>query len=101
MMTTWYSISVADSDAAKDIMQRVMNAFLPKYVGAGRPVDMGVFYSVNSDTKETTIYFTPKASSLAMQFGATSCDSDFVDMDLSLLVGDQSSIEHLFPDAVN
>lgn len=95
----WYAIEIAGAEQAKDIMKRIMDAFMPKYVGSGRPLGMAVFYSYNSDTEITTIYFAPKASSLAMQFGASLFDGDFVDMDLSLLVGDQASIDHLFPDA--
>ncbi|MDF1589340.1 MAG: hypothetical protein P1P93_09350 [Gammaproteobacteria bacterium] len=94
----WYSIDSNDGDLAKQTMKRIMDAFMPKYVGAGRPLGMAVFYSYNADTQITTIYFSPQASSLAMQFGATPFDGDFADMDLALLVGDQASIEHLFPD---
>ncbi|RKZ91445.1 MAG: hypothetical protein DRQ43_10125 [Gammaproteobacteria bacterium] len=76
-----------------------MDAFKPKYVGSGRPVDMALFSSYNEDENEVTIYFSPKAASLAMQFGASPCDSDFVDVKLALLVGDDRAIETLFPDA--
>ncbi|MBE0439194.1 MAG: hypothetical protein IBX57_05365 [Gammaproteobacteria bacterium] len=98
-MTTWYSIELADSEQAKDTMKRIMDAFMPKYVGAGRPLGMAVFYSYDSESQNTAIYFAPKASSLAMQFGASPFDGEFADMDLALLVGDQASIDHLFPDA--
>jgi len=76
-----------------------MNAFMPKYVGSGRPLGMAIFSSHNKETKTTTLYFSPQAASLAMQFGAEACGSDFVDVDLSLLVGDESSIDYLFPEA--
>lgn len=95
----WYSIDSNDGELAKQTMKRVMDGFMPKYVGAGRPLGMAVFYSYDSDAQTTTIYFSPQASSLAMQFGATPFDGQFTDMDLSLLVGDQASIDHLFPDA--
>lgn len=97
-MATWYSIEVDDDQAAK-ISQKIMDAFLPKYVGSGRPLGMAVFSSHNNESKTTTIYFAPQAASLAMQFGAGSCDSNFVDIKLSLLVGDESSIDYLFPEA--
>lgn len=95
----WYLIELNDGELAKETMKRIMDAFMPKYVGAGRPLGMAVFYSYNAVSQVTTIYFAPKASSLAMQFGASPFDGEFVDMDLSLLVGDQASIDHLFPDA--
>lgn len=98
-MATWYSIELNDDEAAKKTMQRVMDAFVPKYVSAGRPVDMAIFTSQNEDNKIITLYFSAKAVSLAMQFGAAPCDDTFVNTDLSLLVGDQRSIELLFPDA--
>jgi predicted HD phosphohydrolase len=60
---------------------------------------MAIFTSHNKGTKITTAYFSPQAASLAMQFGADSCESDFVDVALSLLVGDESSIDYLFPEA--
>jgi hypothetical protein len=97
-MTTWYSIELNDSEAAATL-QKVMNAFTPKYVGSGRPLGMAVFSSHDKTAKATTIYFSPQAASLALQFGAGSCDSNFVDVELSLLVGDESSIDYLFPEA--
>ena len=97
-MTTWYSIELDDGEAAATL-QKVMNAFMPKYVGSGRPLGMAIFSSHDKEAKTTTIYFSPQAASLAMQFGADSCDSNFVDVELSLLVGDESSIDYLFPDA--
>lgn len=97
-METWYSIEVADGDAAKTTMQRVMDAFMPKYIGSGRPLDMAIFSSQNADTNNWTLYFSPKAASLAMRFGASPCASTFVDLDLALLVGDERSMDILFPD---
>jgi len=98
-MTTWYSIDIADDAAAKKTLQRIMDAFVPKYIGAGRPLGMAIFSSNNRESNVVTLYFSPKAGSLAMQFGATPCDSVFIDQELSLLVGDERSIDHLFPDA--
>ena len=97
-MATWYSTEIDDSEAAGTI-QRVMNAFTPKYVGSGRPLGMAVFSSHDKEAKTTTVYFAPLAASLAMQFGASPCDSNFVDVELQLLVGDESSIDYLFPEA--
>ena len=97
-METWYSIEIADSDAAKTTMKRVMDAFMPKYIGAGRPLDMAIFSSHNADLNSWTLYFSPKAASLAMRFGASPCVNEFVDLDLALLVGDERSMDILFPD---
>jgi len=97
-MTTWYSIEL-DDDKAANTLQKVMDAFMPKYIGSGRPLGMAVFSSHNKDTNTTTAYFSPQAASLAMQFGAGSCDDNFVDVELSLLVGDENSIDYLFPEA--
>ena len=98
-MTTWYSIDLGDDDASKKTLQRIMDAFTPKYIGAGRPLGMAIFSSISPESNIVTLYFSPKAVSLAMQFGASPCESDFVDQQLSLLVGDERSIDHLFPEA--
>ena len=95
----WYSMVMVADDKAKLVMQRVMDAFMPKYVGSGRPVDMALFSSYNEDDNEVTVYFSPKTASLAMRFGASPCDSDFVDVKLTLLAGDDRAVEVLFPDA--
>ena len=99
MMTTWYSIDLDDSKTAQNTTQKIMDAFLPKYIGAGRPIAMAIFSSYNSALDRVTVYFSPKAISLAIQFGASPCESDFINLNLSLLVGDERSIDHLFPDA--
>ena len=98
-MTTWYSIEINDEVAAKQTMQRVMDEFTPKYIGAGRPLTMAVFSSYNHESNIMSLYFSPKAASLAMRFGASPCDGVFVDQELSLLVGDERSIDLLFPEA--
>ena len=98
-MTTWYSIELDDSAKSNNLIQRIMDAFMPKYVGAGRPLGMALFSSTTAESNSVTIYFSPKSVSLAMQFGASPCDSHFVNQELSLLVGDESSIDYLFPDA--
>jgi len=98
-MTTWYSLEVGDEETAAKTMKRVMDAFMPKYIGAGRPLAMAIFSSHNEESNLVSLYFSPKSLSLAMQFGASPCDDSFVNIDLSLLVGDERSIEVLFPDA--
>jgi len=98
-MTTWYSLDIGDGEASVKTMKRVMDAFTPKYIGAGRPVSMAIFSSTNRDGS-VTLYFSAKAVSLAMQFGAGSCDGNFVNKDLTLLVGDQRSVAELFPEAI-
>jgi hypothetical protein len=98
-MTTWYSLELEDGAEAKKLIQRIMDAFMPKYVGSGRPLGMALFSSLDKDTKVITIYFAPKALSLAMQFGASPCGDTFIDKELALLVGDEGSIDFLFPDA--
>lgn len=98
-MDTWYSIEIADSNTAKTTMTRVMDAFMPKYIGSGRPLDMAIFSSHDADSDIWTLYFSPKAASLALRFGATPFVDEFVDVDLALLVGDERSMAILFPDA--
>jgi len=98
-METWYSIEMTDGDVAKTTMQRIMDAFMPKYIGAGRPLDMAVFSSHDAASNTWTVYFSPKAMSLAMRFGASCFEDNFVNQDLALLVGDARSMDILFPDA--
>lgn len=97
-METWYSLEITDGEAAKTTMQRIMDAFMPKYIGAGRPLDMAVFSSHDAASNTWTLYFSPKAMSLAMRFGASRFEHNFVDLDLALLVGDARSMDILFPD---
>ena len=99
-MTTWHAIEVEQGDSANNMMHRIMDAFTPKYIGAGRPLDMAIFSHHNEELNHVTLYFSPKAFSLAMQFGARPCDDSFVNIDLSLLVGDERSIAVLFPDVI-
>lgn len=98
-METWYSLEITDGDIAKTTMQRIMDAFMPKYIGAGRPLDMAVFSSHNTELNRWSLYFSPKASGLAIQFGASSFEPNFVDQDLALLVGDARCMDILFPNA--
>jgi hypothetical protein len=98
VMEMWYSLEITGSDVAKTTMQRIMDAFMPKYIGAGRPLDMAVFSSHHIASNTWILYFSPKAQSLAMRFGASSFKGDFVDQDLALLVGDARSMDILFPD---
>jgi len=97
-MESWYSLEITDGETAKTTMQRIMDAFMPKYIGAGRPLDMAIFSSHDAESKTWTVYFSPKAMSLAMRFGASRFESEFVDQDLALLVGDARSMDILFPD---
>jgi hypothetical protein len=99
LMDSWYSLEITGGDLAKATMQRVMDAFMPKYVGSGRPSDMAIFSSHNKALNTWTLYFSPKALSLALRFGASRFDGEFVDQDLDLLAGDAKSIDILFPDA--
>jgi hypothetical protein len=98
VMEMWHLLEITSSDVAKTTMQRIMDAFIPKYIGAGRPLDMAVFSSHELASNTWTLYFSPKAQSLAMRFGAISFEGDFVDQDLALLVGDARSMDILFPD---
>ena len=98
-MTTWYSLDIDDDIAAKKTMQRIIDSFMPKYIGAGQPLGMAVFSSYHQESKVVTLYFSPKTASLAIQFGASPCENVFTDQTLSLLVGDETSIGHLFPEA--
>ncbi|MFW5451386.1 MAG: hypothetical protein ACKE9I_07285 [Methylophagaceae bacterium] len=100
-MATWYSLDIDNEQTAKSTIPKIMDAFMPKYIGSGRPLGMAVFSSSNLESTSVTIYFSPKAASLAMQFGASSCQSDFADIDLSLLVGDEGSIDYLFPQTIS
>jgi len=94
-MTMWYALEIND----EKLMHRIMDAFMPKYVGSGRSLGMALFSSKSEDSNTIIIYFSPKAASLAMQFGASPCEDTFADQELSLLVGDEGSIDFLFPDA--
>jgi hypothetical protein len=98
LMESWYSLEITDNEIAKTTMQRIMDAFMPKYIGSGRPLDMAIFSSHESASTTWILYFSPKAMSLALRFGASRFEGEFVDQDLALLVGDARSMDILFPD---
>ena len=98
-MTTWHAMTMEADDTAQNTIQRIMTAFTPKYIGSGQPVGMAIFSSYDEVSNQVTLYFAPKAMSVAIQFGAQACEADFADQTLSLLVGDERSIATLFPDA--
>ena len=97
-MTSWYSLDIENGDKAKNKMQRIMDSFMPKYIGSGRPLGMAIFYSQDQQSNNVTVYFSPKAASFALQYGAMPYGNIFVDKELQLLVGDGGSIDYLFPD---
>jgi len=99
-MATWHSLTLQGEDTIKSTIKRIMTAFTPKFIGSGQPISMAIFSSSdNLNSDEVTLYFSPKAVSLAVQFGAAPCDSTFSNQKLALLVGNEKSINALFPDA--
>ena len=67
LMDSWYSLEITDGDSAKATIQRVMDAFMPKYVGSGRPVDMAIFSSYDKKSNTWTLYF-PQSTEPCLTF---------------------------------
>lgn len=97
-MGQWHSKELGDGTQALAPSQQIMEAFIPTFQALGQPFDMAVFSRNDLERNVVTAYFSPAASALAKAFGATVCDKPNRD-GLGLLVGDQRSIQLLFPNA--
>ena len=92
-METWYRKRLGDEAAAL----RIQKMFSPMFAASGQPPAMAVFSRHDRQAKETTAYFSPRASRLAALFDATPCDKPPGD-GIGLLVGAARSWEIFFPE---
>jgi len=92
-METWYRKRLGDEAAAL----RIQKMFSPMFTASGRPPAMAVFSRHDREAKETTAYFSPRASRLAALFDATPCEKPPGD-GIGLLVGAARSWEIFFPE---
>ncbi len=95
-MDTWFSKQLGNGVDAHAPSIAIQEAFLPMFARAGNPTDMAVFSRYDLRENTVTVYFSPAASQLAQTFGAAPCEKPSFE-NLSLLVGDQRSIDSLFP----
>lgn len=98
-MMQWYSKDLGDGVDAFAPSGQIQTAFLPAFLSAGQPIDMAVLSRYDLEKNIVTVYFSPAAAVLAEMFGATPCEKPRKERRLSLLVGDQRSLEFFYPGA--
>ncbi|HET7362356.1 MAG TPA: hypothetical protein VFJ70_02170 [Burkholderiales bacterium] len=94
-METWHCKALGNGVAASAPSRRIQELFSPMFTASGQPSDMAVF--TRSEANQVTAYFSPRASRLAMFFGARPCEKPASDR-IGLLVGDARCWAILFPD---
>jgi hypothetical protein len=94
-METWHCKTLGNGATAFAPSRRIQEMFLPLYTASGQPSDMAVF--TRSEANEVKAYFSPRASRLAIFFGATPCEKPLGER-IGLLVGDARCWTIFFPD---
>lgn len=99
-MDTWYSKELGDAIMASMPSDEIEEVFVPLFIAAGKPLDMGVFTRQDSEGRlhcEVTAYFSPAAADVAKAFDAQPCERPSR-AGLDLLAGDKLSWAVLFPE---
>ena len=99
-MNSWFYKNLGDAMLVGDQSEQIEQGFMAAYLGAGSPKDMAVFIRHESEGRlhcEVQIYFSPRASRVALEFDAQPCEKPCPD-GLSKLVGSPESWEALFPE---
>ena len=86
-MTTWYSKDLGHAADAHSKSIDINKAFLAHVLIHGESSGAAAFSRMDLHTGNVTVYFTPQASMLASQFGATPCEKPLRDKRLGLLAG--------------
>jgi hypothetical protein len=94
---TWYCKMLGDGAAATAPSLRIQQLFPPLFAASRQPSSMAVFVRHDRKANKVTAYFSPRASTLAVLFGATPCERPSGD-GIGLLVGDRRCWEICFPD---
>ena len=71
-MDTWRCKTLGNGVAACAPSRRIQEMFQPLFAATGKPSEMAVF--TRSEANQVTAYFSPRASRLAMFFGARPCE---------------------------
>ena len=92
-MHHWRSLPLGDALTAHLALERIREAFETHYPAAARPAGAAVYVrhaSTGGLHCEVIAYFPPAAESLAVEFGATPCNTPPAD-GLERLVGDRTA----------
>ena len=95
-MPTWYSVDLGDGIDAYVPTRQIKQQFSSLYERSGKPKDMAIFSRYDMRSNIFTVYFSPLAAELAMEYSATPCDKPDQE-NLSLLAGHNRSVTELFP----
>ena len=95
-MGQWYCKSLGSLQNAVSATVELQDAFLPFFVSIGQSKHAAIFFSSDKEDGVGFAYFTPEAAALGSQLGASPCEKPSCE-GISLLVGDQSAIQHFFP----
>lgn len=96
-MTQWYSKDFGDGVDAHIPTQEILQAhqaFMLAHRGTSGAV---VFSRYDTETNVVTVYFSPAAEVLALQFGASACDKPAPTGGLRLLSGVITDLATHFP----
>lgn len=100
MKDVWYAKDLGDGLTASEPMYEIEALFRIEHIRAGRPAEMAVFISHQSEGRlhcEVIAYFPPASKALAKALGATPCERPSPDV-LRLLAGSGASWPALFPE---
>ena len=95
-MAHWYSKDLGDGFDAFTPTRQIQKTFTTAFEKSGRPNDMAVFSRYDMKTNTFTVYFSPHAAEVAMEFAAAPCDKPENGDSLTLLAGHLTSQEVLF-----
>jgi hypothetical protein len=104
-MTEWRSKVLGNGTEAYNRKMEIMDAFMARAMTNAQTTgqhmhDAAVFSKDNPETHLTTVYFTPSAWAVAVQFGATPCEKPVPDGDFSLLTGETTAWDAHFPEYI-
>ncbi|MBI1906364.1 MAG: hypothetical protein HYS20_09050 [Rhodocyclales bacterium] len=100
MTGTWFTLDLGDGLTASEPLDRIEDLFRVEYRRAGRPTDMAVFISHQSEGRlhcEVFAYFSPASAALAKGLGAVPCGRPSPDV-LRLFAGAGDAWPALFPE---
>lgn len=100
MTSTWFTKDLGDGLTASEPLDRIEDLFRVEYLRAGRPREMAVFISHQSEGRlhcEVFAYFSPASAALAKALGAAPCGRPSPEV-LRLFAGAEDAWQALFPE---
>lgn len=99
-MNTWYKLNLGNGADAFAPTREIQEACMAMLVAHGRPwPEWALFSRYDLQTDNVEMYFTPAASALALQYGATPCEKPALNKyRMGLLCGEADALRLHFPD---